>query len=150
MQRVTNCILKHQNHILLLQKPSKGWYAMPGGKMEQGENIKESVIREFKEETGLYLMEPKLRGVFTMVKKEQYSLEKEWMMYTFFCDCFEGELLEQSKEGKLKWIPVEEVSNLPTAPSDKFIHQHLLHRQAILYGTFEYGADYQLTDYRFN
>ncbi|MFB1051316.1 8-oxo-dGTP diphosphatase [Paraliobacillus sp. JSM ZJ581] len=149
MQRVTNCILRHKNHILLLQKPSKGWYAMPGGKMEQGENIKESVTREFNEETGLYLIEPQLRGVFTMVKTESNTV-KEWMMYTFLCDRFEGELLEQSKEGKLEWVPIEEVSKLPTAPSDKFIHHHLLQDETILYGSFEYGSDYQLTDYRFN
>lgn len=120
---------------------------MPGGKMEQGENIKESVTREFEEETGLRLINPQLRGSFTMVKTELDTV-KEWMMFTFFCDRFEGNLLEQSKEGKLEWIPIERVFNLPTAPTDKYIHEHLLQHESILYGTFKYGSDYQITDYR--
>ncbi|WP_342769945.1 8-oxo-dGTP diphosphatase [Paraliobacillus ryukyuensis] len=146
---MTNCILRHDNHILLLKKPSKGWYAMPGGKMEQGENIKESVIREFHEETGLHLINPEVRGIFTMLRREAGIIESEWMMYTFLCHDFKGELIPQSNEGELEWVPVEDIANLPTAPSDKFIHQHILFQNDILYGTFEYQPDYQLTHYAF-
>lgn len=151
MQRVTNCILQHQDHWLLLKKPSKGWYAMPGGKMEFKENIKQSVLREFREETGLHLIDPALRGVFTMVnhKEEKNTLENEWMMYTFFCDNFEGELIEHSREGELEWVAIADVPHLPTAPSDTIIHQQILQHQAILYGTFEYTSDHQLTHYTF-
>lgn len=56
MQRVTNCLLIKDEKVLLLQKPRRGWWVAPGGKMESGESIKEAVIREFREETGIYLL----------------------------------------------------------------------------------------------
>src|SRR5690625_6605023 len=65
MQRVTNCILINNGHVLLLKKPRRGWYAIPGGKMEQNETIKETVIREFLEETALNIHHPELAGAFT-------------------------------------------------------------------------------------
>src|SRR5699024_12768182 len=65
MQPVTNCKLINNGHVLLLKKPRRGWYANPGGKMEQNETIKEAVIREFLEETDLNIHHPELAGVFT-------------------------------------------------------------------------------------
>ncbi|WP_142289537.1 NUDIX domain-containing protein, partial [Gottfriedia luciferensis] len=51
MQRVTHCVLLNENNILLLQKPRRNWWVAPGGKMEPGENIREAVVREYREET---------------------------------------------------------------------------------------------------
>ena len=45
------CISK-DNKVLLLKKPRRNWWVAPGGKMEPGESVKESCIREFREETG--------------------------------------------------------------------------------------------------
>ncbi|MCY8461779.1 NUDIX hydrolase, partial [Bacillus spizizenii] len=33
MQRVTNCVLQTDDKVLLLQKPRRGWWVAPGGKM---------------------------------------------------------------------------------------------------------------------
>lgn len=55
VQRVTNCVLIKDNQILLLKKPRRGWWVAPGGKMEPGESIRDACIREFREETGVYL-----------------------------------------------------------------------------------------------
>ena len=64
LQRVTNCVLLKDGKVLLLQKPKRGWWVAPGGKMEQGESIREACIREYREETGIYLKNPKLKGIF--------------------------------------------------------------------------------------
>lgn len=45
-------IINEQNKILLKKEPTRGW-ELPGGIVEEGETIKEAVIREVKEETGL-------------------------------------------------------------------------------------------------
>ena len=54
MQRVTNCVLIRDNEVLLLQN-----LAEIGGlhqaKMERGETVRDSVVREYREETGIYL-----------------------------------------------------------------------------------------------
>ena len=64
MQRVTNCVLLKENKVLLLQKPRRGWWVAPGGKMERGESVKDACIREFREETGIYLKNPQHKGDF--------------------------------------------------------------------------------------
>ncbi|MDC3416163.1 8-oxo-dGTP diphosphatase [Aquibacillus sp. 3ASR75-54] len=131
-----------------MKKPKRGWYAMPGGKMERGESIKESVIREVKEETGLQIKEPKLQGAFTILVKNKEEIIQEWMMFTFFCSQFDGKLFKKSDEGELEWVPVSEVLNKPMAEGDRSIYKHILENDQMIYGTFTYTEDYHLLNVR--
>ncbi len=148
MQRVANCILTVDDQVLLLQKPRYGWWVAPGGKMEEGETIKETVEREFHEETGLYLNDPTLRAVSTIVMMENDEVLNEWMMFTFQSHRCKGTLRKESPEGHLAWQHREDVLNLPKAAGDQFIFEHVLHNKGILYGTFYYTKDFQLLSYR--
>ncbi|MDL4839288.1 NUDIX hydrolase [Aquibacillus rhizosphaerae] len=150
MRRVTNCILKQNNHILMLKKPRRGWYAMPGGKMESGESVKQAVVREYKEETGLELVEPKLRGTFTFIIKENEAMKQEWMMFTFLCEQSNGELVEFCNEGELEWVPLGEVLDKPMAEGDRFIYKSILTYDDLIDGTFTYTDDYQLIESNLN
>lgn len=148
MKLISTCILKENNKVLLLKKPKRGWYAMPGGKMESGESVKESAAREFREETGLRLQDLELQGVFTFVVKDSEEIKEEWMMFTFYAEQYEGELLEESAEGIMEWVPVERIAEKPMAEGDLHLMQHILSGQTMLYGTFTYTSDYQLIDER--
>lgn len=148
MQRVTNCVVVNNDHILLLKKPRRGWYAIPGGKMEQGETIKESVIREYKEETDLNIHSPQLAGVFTFSIFEQERTIDEWMMFTFICHQYTGELTHYCNEGDLEWVAIDRISDLPMAEGDLKIFDRIFNTQDILYGTFSYTPDYELIGYR--
>ncbi|MEC2161028.1 NUDIX hydrolase [Virgibacillus halodenitrificans] len=148
MQRVTNCILIKNNHILLMKKPRRGWYAIPGGKMELGESIKESVIREYQEETALTLIDPELMGSFTFTIHKGKEVIQEWMMFTFVCEKYEGNLIEFCREGELEWVPIEKVKYLPMAEGDRKIFQHVLNSSSMLYGSFSYTEDYELINLR--
>ncbi|TGB02302.1 8-oxo-dGTP diphosphatase [Halobacillus salinus] len=150
MQRVANCILKVDDKVLLLKKPRRGWYVAPGGKMEAGENVKDSVVREFKEETGLSIQNPELRGSFTFIMREDEKTVQEWMMFTFYTTSFSGTLLDESEEGELEWVPVDEVLDKPMAEGDRFIFDHLLNSDGQLYGTFVYTTDFTLIDQDLN
>lgn len=74
MQRVTNCVLIRDNEVLLLQKPRRNWWVAPGGKMERGETVRDSVVREYREETGIYLKNPALRGSSPLLSKKVIKL----------------------------------------------------------------------------
>lgn len=150
MQRVTNCILLNGNEVLLLQKPSKGWWVAPGGKMEPGESVRESVIREYKEETGLQIMNPQVKGIFTIVIEEAGKVISEWMMFTFVATEYKGTMLEESPEGELEWKQLEEVKHLPMAEGDTFYFEHLLtwKDKEPLIGTFYYTPEFTLLSYR--
>ncbi|GGE04224.1 putative Nudix hydrolase YvcI [Marinithermofilum abyssi] len=144
MQRVANCILYNKGNVLLLQKPRRGWWVAPGGKMEPLETVLEAVIREFREETGLTLVQPQLRGIFTMCVKNGEQLVKEWMMFTFEARKYEGSLLSSSAEGKLGWHPLEAVSSLPSSPMDHAIFDHLLYLPGLFVGRLEYNEKEEL------
>jgi 8-oxo-dGTP diphosphatase len=148
LQRVTNCVLVKDGKVLLLQKPRRGWWVAPGGKMEQGESIRESCIREYREETGIYLKNPELKGIFTILIKENNEIISEWMMFTFFAEHFEGDNVSHSEEGKLQWHPIETISELPMAPGDYHILDYVIKGSGIIYGTFTYTENFELLSYR--
>lgn len=148
MQRVTNNVYIKEDKVLLLQKPSKNWWVAPGGKMEQGETIRESVIREFREETGIYIKQPKLKGVFTFNIKDGKDIVAEWMMFSFKATEGDGHLLQHTDEGILAWHSIDEIKKLPMAAGDYHIIDYLIHGKGMIYGNFTYTPDFELVSYR--
>jgi 8-oxo-dGTP diphosphatase len=148
VQRVTNCVLIRDEQILMLKKPRRGWWVAPGGKMEPGESVRDSCIREFWEETGIYLKNPQLKGIFTFIIKENNQLVSEWMMFTFLATDSDGMRFENSDEGKLEWKKIDEVKDLPMAAGDYHIIDYMIQGKGIIYGTFTYTKDFQLISYR--
>ncbi|WZY00522.1 8-oxo-dGTP diphosphatase [Bacillus sp. FSL W7-1360] len=148
MQRITNCLLRDREQCLLLQKPSRGWWVAPGGKMESGESIKEAVVREFCEETGLMLVKPMLRAITTTVMMDHDEVVSEWMMFTFLATQYKGKMIQQSPEGNLEWVSADKCGHLPMANGDQYLFAHLLKGEGLMYGTFYYTRDYELIDFR--
>jgi 8-oxo-dGTP diphosphatase len=148
VQRVTNCVLIRDNQVLMLKKPRRGWWVAPGGKMEPGESVRDSCIREYREETGIYLKNPQLKGIFTFIMKENDQVLSEWMMFTFFATDSDGMQVDESDEGKLEWQPLDQLKNLPMAAGDYHIIDYMIHGNGIIYGTFTYTKDFQRISYR--
>jgi 8-oxo-dGTP diphosphatase len=148
VQRVTNCVLIKDNQVLMLKKPRRGWWVAPGGKMEPGESVRDSCIREYREETGIYLKSPQLKGIFTFIIKENDQVLSEWMMFSFFATNSDGMQLDESEEGMLEWQPLDNLKNLPMAAGDYHIIDYMIHGKGIIYGTFTYTKDFQLISYR--
>ena len=100
VELTTLCMVYRPGQVLLQNRVKADWqgYALPGGRVEPGESIVESVIREMKEETGLTVFEPKLCGI------KQFPIENgRYIVFLFKTDRFEGELLS-SDEGVMEWI----------------------------------------------
>lgn len=94
---------------VLVQERIKSWggIAFPGGKIEEGESIVQSVKREIFEETGLILKNVKICGI-----KDWYDRKTKQrdLIILFESSDFEGELLEETSEGKVYWIIEDEIS----------------------------------------
>lgn len=106
----TACYLIENKKALMIQF-SKKWgqvYAPPGGKFQYGETPTECMIREFKEETNLELLDLKLKGISYW----DYQKEQEGIIYIFVATKYKGKLKEKSEEGNLHWIPIENLKEI--------------------------------------
>ncbi len=104
----TVCYLKKDDKVLMI-KFSKKWgnvYAPPGGKFEKGESPLDCIIREFKEETGLTLVNPKLQGM------SYWQDSAQGIIFVYTAEKYKGELVLKSEEGNLEWIKLEELQNI--------------------------------------
>lgn len=109
MVELTNlCMIKDGDKYLLQNRVKKDWqvYTFPGGHVEPGESIVQSVIREVKEETGLTLKNPHLVGV------KQFWVESgRYIVFLFSATKFTAEL-RSSHEGEVGWFTEEEMKKV--------------------------------------
>ena len=104
------CLVQRGNEILLQNRLKKDWagYTLPGGHVEPGESFVEACVREMREETGLTVRNPKLCGL-----KQFPNNGTRYIVFLFKADSFEGEL-HSSEEGKMEWVPLDELDRYNT------------------------------------
>lgn len=108
-------IINKDTNEVLVQERIKSWegVAFPGGKLEYGESIVPSVKREVYEETGLKLNSVKLCGLkdwFDKTKEERY------LVFLFTSSDYEGDLLDETDEGKVYWVKENELKEKTLSP----------------------------------
>ncbi len=139
MKLATLCYLKRDNHTLMLHRIKKendmhaGKWNGLGGKLEAGESPEECVIREVREESGLEIRNPQLRGVLTF---PAFSKGEDWYVFLYTATRFSGSLIE-SDEGRLEWIADEELPELPLWEGDT-IFLKWLNKKSFFSGKFVY------------
>lgn len=121
MKLATLCYIKKDNQTLMLYRNKKendyheGKWNGLGGKFEQGETPEECAIRELKEETGLDIYNPQLKGMITF---PMFDTKEDWYVFLFVVKEFKGELID-SPEGHLEWIDDEKLFQLNLWDGDK-------------------------------
>lgn len=100
------CMVQHGTKLLVEEKVGKdaGGIIFPGGHVEDGEPIVDSVIREIREETGLTIEKPRLCGVKDWLNEDG----SRYLVFLFRADRFSGEL-SSSEEGRVFWLEKEDV-----------------------------------------
>ncbi len=100
------CMLTDKNGNVLAEykvRPDIEGFIFPGGHVEKGEAVTDSVIREMYEETGLTVENPILCGV----KQWTNSDGSRGIVFLYKADKYHG-TLKSSREGEVMWISLEE------------------------------------------
>lgn len=99
---LTNMCMVYRGNEVLVQRrrPEHGWpgVTFPGGHVEPGESITQSVIREVFEETGLTVARPRLCGIKDWIEDDG----GRYIVFLYKCSEFSGEL-KSSEEGEVFW-----------------------------------------------
>jgi 8-oxo-dGTP diphosphatase len=124
----TLCYVRKGGQTLMLHRAKKvgkiydGKWNGLGGKMERGECPEDCVIREVREESGLKIRRPKLKGVLTF---PSFDGVDDWVVFVFVAGDFSGKLLEKSPEGRLSWVPSRRIPKLDLWEGDRYFLKHL-------------------------
>ena len=106
------CMVCDGTKVLVQDRVAKDWsgVAFPGGHVEPGESITDSVVREVKEETGLTIKRPRLCGVKDWMRDDG----SRYIIFYYRADEFSGEI-KSSEEGKVFWAELNELPDMNLA-----------------------------------
>jgi 8-oxo-dGTP diphosphatase len=102
------------NKILLIKRdtlPFKGYWALPGGRMDPGEVVEQTCVREVKEETGL--------DVTLMRKMGEYHEQgvKDEVEYDYYPTCFVVKVVggqQRKQDSEIQEIKLFNLDELPS------------------------------------
>lgn len=102
------------NGRILLEKrknePGKDKWSIPGGLVELGERVEQTVIREVKEETGLEVEKPEhIDVVSNLEMDEKGRIKYHFVIIDYFVKLKGGKLKASSDAAELRWVEFDEV-----------------------------------------
>ena len=136
VQVTVDAVVVQSGHILLIERrahPGKGLIALPGGYLDAGETLEQSMIRELREETRLKVAVRTLRGSIT--KREPFDEPHRSSRLRNVTHAFLIELEPQEKLPKVRggddakrafWKPLHELDPKEMFEDHYFIIQSLI------------------------
>ncbi len=119
--------------ILLIKRntrPFVGYWALPGGRMDPGETIEQTVVREVKEETGLNVEIVKVVGEYVEVGVKD-DVEYEYYPTCFVVKPVGGDLKKQDSEIQQMQLFSLDALPLPLAfEHEKMIRDYVSHQKS--------------------
>lgn len=93
----------------------KGWWEIPGGKLEAGETPQQCIVREIKEELATEIRAEKILGVVDYDYPDFHLT-----MHCILCSIVSGQL-ELLEHESAKWLNKDSLYNVAWLPADKLI-----------------------------
>jgi ADP-ribose pyrophosphatase YjhB (NUDIX family) len=110
--------LEHHRVLLIRrgQPPLLGEWSLPGGVLECGETLREAVVREAREETGLVVETSVMRGVFErVILDDEGRVRYHYVLIDFLCRPVGGDLKAGSDAADVRWFASDELPALNLA-----------------------------------
>src|SRR5271170_7179332 len=105
--------LREKDHRVLFvrrgQPPLLGEWSLPGGVLECGETLREAVVREAREETGLVVETGEMLGVYErVIRNDEGRVRYHYVLLDFLCRPIGGNLQAGSDAAEVRWCTRDE------------------------------------------
>jgi mutator protein MutT len=91
-------------------EPGKGKWSIPGGLVELGETVEQTVIREVREETGLEVEKPEhIDIVDNIIRDQNGEIEYHFVIIDYSVKLKGGTVKAASDAEELRWVTFDEV-----------------------------------------
>jgi len=97
--------------------PYAGYWSIPGGKVKWGESLEEALKREIREELSVEIEIEKLAGIVESIYRERDEVKYHYIIIDYFCRIVSGEPVASDDALELRWISLEELSELDVTPT---------------------------------
>jgi A/G-specific adenine glycosylase len=120
-------LINEREEVLIALRPEEamlvGLWEFPGGKQEENETIRETIVRELKEELGIKaeIIEP------FMQLKHAYSHFKI-TLHASICKLAEGKPAPKTSQ-EIKWIPIEQLDAFPFPKANRQLTDKLMSKE---------------------
>jgi 8-oxo-dGTP diphosphatase len=114
MNHAVDGILFDGQSIILIRRKGRtfnNYWALPGGFVEEGECVEETLVREMKEETGLSVKPKAILGVYSAPERDPRG---QTISTVFVCD-YHGNIKAGDDAKDAKYFSLEEVDSLKLA-----------------------------------
>jgi ADP-ribose pyrophosphatase YjhB (NUDIX family) len=125
-------ITSEEGKILLQRRSDNDLWALPGGTIEIGENISETVKREVKEETGLDVEPEYVTGIYSdpkhVIEYSDGEVRQEFSV-CFACKIIRGDLYVSEESFEVAFFTPQEIEQLNMHQSTRVRIKHYLEHQ---------------------
>ena len=122
-QVAVGALVFRENRVLLVkrnQPPGKGFWAIPGGRLELGETLKEAAEREVREETGVIIRARSPVYTFDLIERDdQGRIRFHYVIVDLLADYISGSPHPRSDACEARWIGPRELDKLPVTKTTR-------------------------------
>lgn len=97
-------IFDRDDRVLLTRRADNGLWCLPSGRMEEGETIAETVVRETREETGLDVVPERTVGVYSHPHPYYLAKGRQIVALSFLCRVVGGTLTTSDETTEFGWF----------------------------------------------
>ena len=122
-QVAVGAVVFRENRVLLVkrnQPPGKGFWAIPGGRLELGETLKEAAEREVREETGIIIRAGNPVYTFDLIERDdQGRIRFHYVIVDLLADYISGSPHPRTDACEARWIGPRELDKLAVTKSTR-------------------------------